>query len=259
MGRIRLALDTGGSFTDVVALDEQTGAVYSTKTPTTPEDPSLGFMAGVRKIAQQVAFDPSEISAVAHGTTVATNAVLSQEGSLPGLGLIVSRGFKHLLEIARQSVPQGYGNSYFWVKPERIVPLHHVHEVQERLDFHGAVLVPLCEADVVAAATAFRASGIGCIGVCLLHSYASGEHERRVRQILQEVYPEASVSISSDVLPEYREYERAVTTLVDAFVKPRVARYVTQIQTRLPPGLPFYVMKSNGGVVSAREVARQPI
>lgn len=267
MGRFRLALDTGGTFTDVVAFDELTGALFSTKTPSTPNDPSLGFMTGVRKIAERARFSLDEVAAVAHGTTVATNALLSEEGALPGLGLIVTRGFRHILEIARQSVPQGYGNSYFWVKPERIVPPHHVCEVTERLDFRGEELTPLDELEASEAAAWFATRGIDCIGICFLHAYANGAHERRVREILNRVHPSASVSISSEVLPEYREYERAVTTLLDAFVKPRVGRYVAQIDARLkaelaprgPEGVPFYIMKSNGGVVSAREVASQPI
>jgi N-methylhydantoinase A len=260
---LRLALDTGGTFTDVVAFDEDTGAVHTTKTPTTPLDPSIGFMAGMHKIARQAAFGLDQVSSVSHGTTVATNALLSEEGSFPGLGLIVTRGFKHLLEIARQSVPQGYGNSYFWVKPERIVALHLIQEVTERLDFSGAVLTLFDVDEAEAAAVWFRERGIDCIGVCFLHAYAWGEHEQRMRDVLARVHPTASVSISSEVLPEYREYERAVTTLVDAFVKPRVSRYVAQIETRLHAEVgaetPFYIMKSNGGVVSAHEVAAQPI
>jgi N-methylhydantoinase A len=259
----RLALDTGGTFTDVVAFDEQTGAVHSTKTPSTPADPSEGFMVGVRKIAERAGFDLTEVASVSHGTTVATNALLSEEGSLPGLGLIVTRGFRHILEIARQSVPQGYGNSYFWVKPERIVPLHRVREVGERLDFRGQVLTSVSEADLASAAQFFQRLGIDCIGVCFIHAYADGAHERQARDVLLRAHPNATVSISSEVLPEYREYERTVTTLVDAFVKPRVSRYVNQIERRLraelAPGLPFYIMKSNGGVVSAREVAGLPI
>jgi N-methylhydantoinase A len=259
----RVALDTGGTFTDVVAFDERTGNLYSTKTPSTPDDPSAGFMDGVRKIAGRVGFDLTETSGVWHGTTVATNALLSETGSLPGLGLVVTRGFRHLLEIARQSVPQGYGNSYFWVKPDRIVPLHLVREVTERVDFRGDVLTALRDTDVYDAAAWFRANAIRCIGVCLLHAYASGAHERRVRDILNDVYPEASVSISSEVLPEYREYERAVTTLVDAFVKPRVGRYIERIEARVHAELgarvPLYIMKSNGGVASAPEIASHPI
>src|SRR4030088_2683182 len=163
---LRLGLDTGGTFTDVVAFDEESGAVHTTKTPTTPLDPSIGFMAGIHKIAQQASFSLNQVSSVSHGTTVATNALLSEPGSFPGLGLIVTRGFKHLLEIARQSVPQGYGNSYFWVKPERIVPLHLVREVTERVDIRGDVLTPLDDEDAEAAAVWFRERGIDCIGVC---------------------------------------------------------------------------------------------
>jgi N-methylhydantoinase A len=263
MPPFRLALDTGGTFTDVVAFDERSGDVHTTKTPTTPGDPSIGFMAGVHKIAQQAGFGLADVSSVSHGTTVATNALLSEEGSFPGLGLIVTRGFKYLLEIARQSVPQGYGNSYFWVKPERIVAVHNVREVGQRLDFRGHELRPLDLADAEAAAEWFKERAIDSIGVCFLHAYANGEHERRMRDILGRVHPNAEVSISSEVLPEYREYERAVTTLVDAFVKPRVGRYVGEIQARVErevgPSTPFYIMKSNGGVISAREVARQPI
>src|SRR5215210_608662 len=128
--RFRIGIDTGGTFTDVVALDEETGEVFTTKTPTTPADPAIGFMNGVRKVMEQVGFGPDRVGAISHGTTVATNALLQEQ--FPGLGLIVTRGFRDILEIARQSVPQGYGNSYFWVKPERIVPLHHVREVTER-------------------------------------------------------------------------------------------------------------------------------
>jgi N-methylhydantoinase A len=264
VARFRLGLDTGGTFTDVVAFDDEGGTLFATKTPSTPADPSVGFMEGLHKIARQVGFDLRDATSVAHGTTVATNALLAHEGgALPGLALIVTRGFQHVLEIARQSVPQGYGNSYFWVKPERIVPLHRVYEVTERLDVRGEVLTPLDASDVERAAMLLREQGAECVGICFLHAYANGAHERRARDIVNRVHPAASVSISSEVLAEYREYERAVTTLVDAFVKPRVARYVNQIEGRLRAEVasdaPFYIMKSNGGVVSASEVARQPV
>jgi N-methylhydantoinase A len=246
MPRYRIGIDTGGTFTDVVAFDEASGRLVTTKTPTTPADPSRGFMAGIRKVSERFGFGPEEITSVAHGTTIATNAVLAEEGGLPGLGLIVTRGFRHILEIARQSVPSGYGNSYFWVKPERPVPLHLVREVGERLDFRGQVVEPFDEQDAEAVAAWFREQGIDCIGVCFLHAYANPEHEQRMRSVLARVHPAASVSISSDVLPEYREYERAVTTLVDAFVKPRVARYVERIrggvEQAIGPTAPFYIM-----------------
>ncbi|HEX6919250.1 MAG TPA: hydantoinase/oxoprolinase family protein [Actinomycetes bacterium] len=258
--RIRVGIDTGGTFTDAVALDEGTGALVTTKTPSTPANPADGFMAGVRKVLDLLGADGSDVTAVSHGTTVATNQLL--EGKVGDLGFVTTEGYEFLLEIARQSVPDGYGNSYFWVKPPRIVPADRVRTVAGRLDFRGDEVRPFDERQAVAAARWFRERGIDTIGVCLLHSYANPEHELRMREILRAEHPDAVVSLSSDVLREYREYERAVTTLVDAAVKPKMAGYVANIKRRLEdvaPGVPFYVMKSNGGVLSADEVVHQPI
>ncbi|SHN85640.1 N-methylhydantoinase A [Geodermatophilus obscurus] len=258
--RVRIGIDTGGTFTDVVAVDEATGRATTTKTPSTPADPAEGFLTGVRKVLDLLGLDGGAITAVSHGTTVATNQLL--EGELDRIGFLTTEGYESVLEIARQSVPDGYGNSYFWVKPPRIVPADLVRTVRGRLDHHGAEVRPLDEDDARAAARFFRDAGVGTIGVCLLHSYADDAHERRVLEILREEHPGAVVSTSSQVLREYREYERSVTTLVDAAVKPRVGAYVTAIRERLDgiaPGVPFYVMKSNGGVLSAEEVVHQPI
>src|SRR3712207_1803596 len=258
--RVRIGIDTGGTFTDVVAVDEETGRTTTTKTPSTPADPAEGFLTGVRKVLGLMGLSGDAVTAVSHGTTVATNQLL--EGRLDRIGFITTEGYESVLEIARQSVPDGYGNSYFWVKPPRIVPADLVRTVRGRLDHHGAEVRPLDEDDARAAARFFRDAGVGTVGVCLLHSYADDVHERRVLEVLREEHPGAVVSISSQVLREYREYERSVTTLVDAAVKPRVAAYVTAIRERLDgiaPGVPFYVMKSNGGVLSAEEVVHQPI
>ncbi|HZK51131.1 MAG TPA: hydantoinase/oxoprolinase family protein [Actinomycetota bacterium] len=262
---IRVGIDTGGTFTDVVAIDESSGAIVSTKTPSTPADPSEGFMNGVTKVLEQMTATGSDLTTVSHGTTVATNALLQEE--FAGLGFVTTRGFRHVLEIARQSVPEGYGNSYFWVKPERIVPLHLVREVSERLAADGEVVRAFDEAAAVGVARWFNARGINSVGVCFVNAYVNPEHERRMRDVLRSEHPECAVSISSDVLREYREYERSVTTLVDAFVKPKVSHYISGIKARLDDftssirdgGVPFYVMKSNGGVMSADEIGEQPI
>jgi len=257
---LRVGVDTGGTFTDVVVFDAATDTVTVTKTPSTPDDPARGFMTGVRKALVAVGGDGSTVAAVSHGTTVATNALLADDFS--GLGFVTTEGFRDLLEIARQSVPSGYGNSYFWVKPPRIVPLRLVGEVPERLGPDGQVVRPLDVDAVIDLARRYRRAGVATIGVSLLHSYANPAHEWQVRDIFAAEHPECVVSISSDVLREYREYERAVTTLVDAFVKPRVGRYVEQIRDALDDlaaDVPFYIMKSNGGVISAVEVAAQPI
>jgi N-methylhydantoinase A len=258
--RVRIGIDTGGTFTDVVAVDEETGATSTTKTPSTPADPAEGFLTGVRKVLGQLGLPGEAVTAVSHGTTVATNQLL--EGKLDRIGFITTEGYESVLEIARQSVPDGYGNSYFWVKPPRIVPADLVRTVRGRLDPTGAEVRPFDGDDARAAARFFKDAGISTIGVCFLHSYADDAHERRMLDVLREEHPDAVVSISSEVLREYREYERSVTTLVDAAVKPRVGAYVTNIRTRLDeiaPGVPFYVMKSNGGVLSAGEVVHQPI
>jgi N-methylhydantoinase A len=259
-GRIRIGIDTGGTFTDVVAVDEETGEVVTTKTPSTPADPADGFLAGMRKVLDGMGRDGTDVAAVCHGTTVATNQLL--EGKVGDLGFITTEGYEFLLEIARQSVPDGYGNSYFWVKPPRIVPVDRVRTVGGRLDYQGAEVRPFDEAGAVEVARWFRDAGIDTIGVCFLHSYAEPRHELAMRDVLRREHPAAVVSISSEVLREYREYERAVTTLVDAAVKPRMSSYVANIRRRLDelsPGVPFYVMKSNGGVLSAEEVVHQPI
>ncbi|TQN35715.1 N-methylhydantoinase A [Blastococcus colisei] len=258
--RVRIGIDTGGTFTDVVAVDEQTGRTTTTKTPSTPADPAEGFLTGVRKVLDLMGLPGESVTAVSHGTTVATNQLL--EGKLDRIGFVTTEGYESVLEIARQSVPDGYGNSYFWVKPPRIVPADLVRTVRGRLDHHGAEVRPFDEDDARAAARFFADAGISTIGVCFLHAYANDAHERRMLEVIREEHPGAVVSISSEVLREYREYERSVTTLVDAAVKPKVGAYVTNIRTRLDeiaPGVPFYVMKSNGGVLSAAEVVHQPI
>jgi N-methylhydantoinase A len=258
--RFRIGIDTGGTFTDIVSVDVVSGATQVTKVASTPANPAIGLLRGVNKILAAVGATADTVVGLAHGTTVATNALL--QGEINSLGLITSAGFRHILEIARQSVPDGYGNSYFWVKPDRIVPLQFVREVGGRLDFRGNELRPLDEASVRAAAKFFRTQGIRAIGICLLHSYANDAHERRAAEIVAKEYPDATLSLSCVVLPEYREYERAVTTLVDAFVKPRMEGYLKHVHHELGTGLqdkPFLVMQSSGGVASADQVVRKPI
>ncbi|WP_203973793.1 hydantoinase/oxoprolinase family protein [Planotetraspora silvatica] len=260
MGSVRIGVDTGGTFTDVVLVDEETGEIVTTKTPSTPANPADGFMAGVHKVLElhTGSGDLGDVSAIVHGTTVATNQLLEDRpDGTAHLGFVTTEGFEFILEIARQSVPDGYGNSYFWVKPPRIVPVHRVRTVGGRLDHLGREIRPFDEAGAVQAARWFAGNGVTAIGVCFLHSYANPDHERRMREVIEREHPDAVVSLSSDVLREYREYERSVTTLVDAAVKPIMRRYIGNLSDRL--GRPFSVMKSNGGVLSASEVVHQPI
>ena len=257
---LRIGIDTGGTFTDIVCVDDASGAMRVTKVASTPSNPAIALVRGVHAILDESGAGIDDLAVLAHGTTVATNALL--QGEIAGLGLIVTEGFRHILEIARQAVPEGYGNSYFWVKPERIVPLHYVREIGGRLNFLGEELRSLDENSIRAAARFFRAAGINTAGICLLHSYANPAHERRAAAIFREEYPDCTLSLSCDVLPEYREYERAVTTLVDAFIKPHMSRYLDRIRDELGPELnkkPFLVMQSSGGVASPDQVMRKPI
>jgi N-methylhydantoinase A len=259
--RLRIGIDTGGTFTDVVAFDEVSGELTVTKTPSTPADPALGFMTGLEKVLGLLGGNVSAIATVSHGTTIATNQLL--EGDIGGLGFITTEGYEFMLEIARQSVPDGYGNSYFWVKPDRIVPPDRIRTVRGRLDHTGAELLPFDSDGAAEVARWFRDHGIDTLGVCFLHSYASPGHEQQMARVLALEHPGAVVSLSSQVLPEYREYERAMTTLVDAAVKPRVSRYLASISERLAAragaGLPLHVMTSSGGVATAAEVISRPI
>ncbi|MCW2684721.1 MAG: hyuA, partial [Blastococcus sp.] len=182
--RVRIGIDTGGTFTDVVAVDEETGRTTTTKTPSTPTDPAEGFLTGVRKVLDLMGLEGSAVTAVSHGTTVATNQLL--EGKLDRIGFITTEGYESVLEIARQSVPDGYGNSYFWVKPPRIVPADLVRTVRGRLAVSGAEVRPFDRDDAVAAARFFKDAGITTIGVCFLHAYADDTHERQMLDVLRE-------------------------------------------------------------------------
>jgi len=257
---LRIAIDTGGTFTDVVAIDEVSGAHYAIKTHSTPNDPSVGLVEGFNKATKAAKATSSDVEQLLHGSTVATNAVL--EHKFDGLGLLVTEGFRHIIEIARQSVPDGYGNSFFWVKPKRLVPLHLVREIPGRMTFKGEEITPLDEEAVVRAVGALRDKGVRCVGVCLMHGYANDAHERRVGEIIAECFPDFFVSLSSVVLPEYREYERAMTTLIDVMVKPYCQTYLTRAAEKVSSngiGPSLLIMQSNGGVVSDKVAAARPV
>ncbi len=257
---MRIAIDTGGTFTDVVAIDEDTGNQYAVKTPSTPSDPSIGLLDGVHKATAVAGKSERDVVQLLHGSTTATNAVL--EHKFEGLGLIVTQGFRQIIEIARQSVPDGYGNSFFWVKPPRLVPLHLVREAPGRMTHEGAEIAALDEQAVLDGVDELAELGVRCIAVCLLHSYANDAHERRIGELVAERHPDLFVSLSSVVLPEYREYERAMTTLVDVLVKPYCKTYLQHAgdQVRAEAGdVPFLIMQSNGGVVKHATAGERPV
>src|SRR6476469_4256097 len=180
--RIRIGIDTGGTFTDVVAFEEDSGELVTTKTPSTPGNPADGFIAGIEKILNIVGAGGSDITAVSHGTTVATNKLL--EGKFDVHGFMTTEGYEFMLEIARQSVPDGYGNSYFWVKPDRIVPADRVRTVGGRLDFTGAEIRPFDRESAIRAVKYFKGREIRTLAVCFLHSYSNDTHERLMADVI---------------------------------------------------------------------------
>lgn len=256
----RLAVDIGGTFTDIVALEEQSGRLHLAKVPSTPEDPANGFIAGIDHITAKAGIPSADIAAVFHGTTVATNAILERKYSQ--LGLIITVGYREALECARQTVPGEFGDITWWIKPERVVPLELVREVGARMDVAGNIVNAVDAAEVRALAEEFKAMGVSAIAVSLIHSYRNPEQEQEIRRLIQEVYPDCFISISSDILREYREYERTNTTCINTALMPLLSSYHEKLERHLRAqdiDAPFYIMRSSGGLAQAEEISRLPI
>jgi N-methylhydantoinase A len=254
-----IALDVGGTFTDVTLRDMASGRLFITKTPTTPHDPSEGFLAGVDKALALAGACHTSLRHVLHGTTTATNAILEGKGA--AAGLLTTAGFRYVLEIGRHDIPRR-ANMFAWTKPARPVPPELIFEIPGRIGVGGEEIEALDEDAVREAARRLRAAGIASAAVCFLHSYADGTHERRVREILLEEHSDCAVSLSSEVLPVFREFERSMVTVLNAYVQPLVGRYVGRLAERLRArGItaPLSIMKSNGGVVGAETVRAQAI
>ena len=254
-----LAIDVGGTFTDIVLLNLATGDFQLLKTPSTPDDPSRGFIDGITRILGERGVDYSQIRRIFHGTTIATNAILEGKGT--PVGVLVSEGFKYVLEIGRHSMAR-MANPHVWVKPERPVPPERVLEIPERTAFDGSVITTLDETAVRSAAAHFRNEGIESIAVSLTHSYANPAHENRVRDLVLKEFPGAHLSLSSEVLPVFREYERTITTVLNAYVMPRVSYYIENLDRELRDlGMEatLLIMKSNGGVIGSETAIRQPV
>jgi N-methylhydantoinase A len=255
---VRIAVDIGGTFTDATLVDEQTGRVAIAKTLTTPADPSEGFMHAVERALAEAHVEAPQVGFVVHATTVATNAII--EGKVARSGFVTTEGFRDLLEIARQVRPSLYDTQF--EKPKPLVPRDRAVGVRERLGPAGEVLVPLDESSARAAAALLKREGVESVAVCLLHSYVNGDHERRVGAILAEELPGVPISLSAEVAPEFREYLRASTTVINAVIRPVVERYLERIERRLVEAgieAKLLVMQSSGGVFSSEAAAQRPV
>jgi N-methylhydantoinase A len=255
MHRYRLGVDTGGTFTDLCVLDEASGDEVITKVPSTPSNPSLAVMNGIRKLIEKEGFSPEELCFLIHGTTVATNALLEHKGARTAL--LTTEGFEDVLHIGRQNRPRLY--DFRATRPAPIVPRNLRFGVPERVLHTGEVLRPLDEAKTRKIVERIREQGIKSIAVSLLHSYANPAHELGVASIVSEVLPEAHVTVSSEVLPEFREYERTSTVCINAYVMPKVNDYVADLERQMKDmgiASDLYIMQSNGGVITARTARR---
>ena len=254
----RIGIDVGGTFTDFTLVDEQTGGVAFHKVPSTPHDPSEAIERGIAELLRDHAIQPGEIGHIGHGTTVATNLIIERKGA--SCGLITTRGFRDVLELARQTRPHLY--DYTVVKPPPLVPRMWRKEVGERLLADGSVREPLDEGDVRRAALELREAGVESVAICFLHAYRNPTHERRARDIVREVMPDVYVSVSSEVLPEFREYERLSTTAMNASIGPRMQIYLRRFLDRVAQmGIAAepLTIHSNGGLMSVETVRSFPV
>jgi N-methylhydantoinase A len=256
----RLGVDVGGTFTDLLLINEVNGETYSAKVPSTPKDSSIGVLNGIAKLCQQHGIDAHAITHVMHGTTVATNTVLQSNGAR--VGLVVTKGYRQTLQIARSYVPGGLGGWVIYNKRPLLAPLELTVEVDERLDARGQVVEPLNEANVRERLGSLVGQGIEALTVCLIHAYANGAHERRVREIAEQVLPGVPVSISSEVIPEMYEYERTESTVVNSYIRPVVSRYIASLHRELDArmkGVKLHILRSDGGLASAEAARSHPI
>lgn len=257
MAFVTIGVDTGGTFTDVVAVDDE-GRLWGTKLLSTPADFSRGFLAAVEAV--RTAHPSVPVRTLRHGTTVATNALLEER--LPPLGLIVTHGFREILETTRYTSQGEPEEEHSQQKPAPLVPLEFVREVRERVDAQGVIRIALDSNEVQALAQWFHSQGLRTIAVSLLHSYVNSAHEQQVKDILQATWGEATVILSSDVLPESREYERTVTTCLNAALMPVVGDYLHKLQQRMHERgwhAPFLVMQSSGGLIGAAAATQKPL
>jgi N-methylhydantoinase A/oxoprolinase/acetone carboxylase beta subunit len=256
---VQIGVDIGGTFTDIVALD-RAGRLSLTKVPSTPKDLLEGIAAALTRVLGLAGARPADVERFIHGTTVATNAILEQKGAVTAV--LTTEGFEDVLELGRMKRSRMYDLGMDPEVPTFLAPRRRRVGIRERLDARGHVLVPLDEDGVRSAVEALRAQGVQAVAVCYLFSFVNPAHERRTREILAELAPELSVSLSSEVDPTFREYERLCVTAFDAYLGPVVKRYLAGLAATLRElgvrGVPL-IMRSRGGIVSAALAAQQPV
>tara|TARA_Y100000741_G_scaffold5057_1_gene4255 strand:+ start:680 stop:2740 length:2061 start_codon:yes stop_codon:yes gene_type:complete len=258
----RLGVDVGGTFTDLLLVDDSNGETYTAKVPSTPEDSSIGVLDGINRICSQSDIDLSKVSQVMHGTTVATNAVLTGKGAK--VGLITTKGYRQVLQVARSFCPGGLGGWVSYVKTPLLAPLELTIEADERMGADGQSVSPL-DKDLFKKDLELLSSKnkIEALTICFINSYVNGQHEIEAKEIAKKVLGDIPISISSEVVPEMQEYERAETTVVNSYVRPQVSKYVTNLQNSLQDKMSddvnLAILRSDGGLASGRAAAESPV
>ena len=256
MSGLRLAADIGGTFTDLALLSSD-GALFTAKVPSTPQDYAVGILDGCRQLLRELNLSPADMSAFLHASTIATNAILEGKGARTAL--ITTDGFRDVLELRRIRVPRLYEPLY--QKPAPLVPRRHRFEVKERIAANGDIVTALDEAVFGLIAKQIIAADIEAVAVCFLNSYVNPAHERRAGELLRERLPNCFLTLSVDVLPEVREYERTSTTVINAYVGPPVERYLTSLRDQLGESgidVPLRMMQSSGGLLDFASVIEKP-
>jgi N-methylhydantoinase A len=256
----RLAVDVGGTFTDLLLFEEKTGKLTLAKTPSTPSDPSIGVLTGIRKVADLAGIDANAISLILHGTTVATNTVLEGKGAR--VGLITSKGFEQILHVARGQTPGPLAGWIIMIKPDPMAPLEYTRGIGARMNARGESQAEVDEQEVRGFVKELCAAGIEALTISLLNSYANPSHEEQVRRIALQVDPNLPVTTSTEILPEFREYERTLTTVMNSYLRPKMRLYLDGMKEKLETArlkTPMNIVRSDGGVMSLNAAAEHPV
>lgn len=256
----RLGVDVGGTFTDLLLVDESSGKTYTAKVPSTPDDSSIGVLNGIERICKSANISPKKITQVMHGTTVATNTVLTGSGAK--VGLVTTQGYRQVLQIARSFVPGGLGGWVIYNKSDPLAPLSCTIEADERMGADGKVVRKLKKGALTKALKTLKAENIEALTVSLINSYANGANEREVGKLAKKALPGIPVSLSSEVVPEMQEYERTITTVTNSYVRPKVSSYVKNLKRKLSATMDdvkLHILRSDGGMASAKVAESLPV
>ena len=256
----RLGVDVGGTFTDLLLINEADSSFHIAKVPSTPDDPSIGVLNGTDRVCELAGIEPTEIDQVMHGSTIATNAILTGQGAR--VGLVTTQGYRHILQIARSFVPGGLGAWVIFNKTPPLAPLRLTIEANERIGAKGEIVHPLDEAALRDSLRRLKRRGIEALTISLFNSYTNDVHERAAGQIAAEELPGVPVSLSCDVIPEMQEYERAITTVCNSYVRPIVSKYVRNLSDELKRRsrkVKLHLLRSDGGLTTPAGAETVPV